>query len=258
MASSKEEASFLRHALGSLCIATMLLLGVLLLPLLLAFRKIRELFFVAFFRLVMVIWNEEFCGCRLQALEPLQSLQSHDPKLREQGAIRVLEIGAGLGGNFPHITRPIKYTNVDPNEEFGSSFLKELRRNPKIELEQWIKGYGENMCDLPSGHFDVVMFSYLLCSAKDSRKVLEEVKRVLVKGGSLVFLEHVGFPHGTWQRLVQNAVTPLWKVTCCNCHLNRDSVKQIEDAGFSHVTARYIDLHMTVLLRRQAYGTAVL
>ncbi|XP_037521129.1 putative methyltransferase-like protein 7A [Rhipicephalus sanguineus] len=114
------------------------------------------------------------------------------------------------------------------------------------------------MGDLPSSHYDVVMFSYLLCSVKDSSKVLKEAKRVLVNGGSLIFLEHVGFPVGTWQRFVQNAVTPLWKITCCNCHLNRDSVRQIENAGFSHVTAHYTDADTSVLLRRQAYGIATL
>ncbi|KAL3198958.1 hypothetical protein MRX96_001534 [Rhipicephalus microplus] len=105
---------------------------------------------------------------------------------------------------------------------------------------------------------DVAVFTYLLCSVKNPRKVLKEVKRVLVKGGSVVFLEHVGFPNGTWQRLLQSAVTPLSRITCCNCHLNRDSVKEIENAGFSKVTAHYIDAEMNVLLRRPAYGMAVL
>ncbi|XP_075553476.1 thiol S-methyltransferase TMT1B-like [Dermacentor variabilis] len=210
-----------------------------------------------FFWEVITIWSEAFSKSRRCALKPLQSLKSRDSQLRQEGAIRVLEIGAGLGGNFEHITRAIKYTNVDPNVEFGSAFLRQLRRNPKVELEQWIQGYGEDMSQLASSHFDVVMFTYLLCSVKNARKVLEEAKRVMVKGGTLIFLEHVAFPEGTWQRLLQNAVTPLWKVTCCNCHLNRDSVKQIEDAGFSYVTAKYIDADTNVLLSRHAYGIAI-
>ncbi|XP_049528069.1 thiol S-methyltransferase METTL7B-like [Dermacentor silvarum] len=108
------------------------------------------------------------------------------------------------------------------------------------------------MSELASSHFDVVMFTYLLCSVKNPREVLEKAKRVMVKGGTLIFLEHVAFHRGTWQRLVQNAVTPLWTITCCNGHLNRDSVQQIEDAGFSRVMAYYIDADIDVILRRQA------
>ncbi|KAL1478993.1 hypothetical protein MTO96_052237 [Rhipicephalus appendiculatus] len=184
----------------------MLSLGLILMPLLLLSRKVRELFFMVFFWEVSTIWSETFDNSRRCALKPLQFIESHDPQLRKEGAIRMLEIGAGLGGNFAHISRTVKYTNVDPNAQFRSACLKELRRNPK--------------------------------------------------GGSLIFLEHVAFPDGAWQRLLQNVVTPLWRITCCNCHLNRESVKQIEDAGFSNVTAHYIDADINVLLRRQVYGIA--
>ncbi|KAL1486743.1 hypothetical protein MTO96_046837, partial [Rhipicephalus appendiculatus] len=68
---------------------------------------------------------------RRAALKPLELLKSHDPGLCEEGCLRVLEVGAGSGANFEFITRKIKYTNVDPNEEFGGAFLSELRNNPK-------------------------------------------------------------------------------------------------------------------------------
>ncbi|XP_077486770.1 thiol S-methyltransferase TMT1B-like [Amblyomma americanum] len=229
---------------------------VLLLPLLLSL-KARELYFVTFFRLVTIIWADGLFKMRRLALKPLDSLESRDPELKRRGALRVLEIGAGLGGNFEHVTRIIKYTNVDPNKEFGSAFLAELKKNPKIELERWIHSYAEDMAELPSGSFDVVMFSYLLCSAINGRKVLEETKRVLVKGGHLIFLEHVAWPRGTWQRLLQHVMTPLWSFFCCNCHLNRDSGELVAAAGFSHVAAQYSHVSMGIVLNYQVYGFAV-
>ncbi|XP_065302624.1 uncharacterized protein [Dermacentor albipictus] len=186
--------SLFRSVLGSLCIVSALSLGLILLPLLLLSRKIREFFFVTFFWEVITIWSEAFSNSRRCALKPLQSLKSRDSHLRQEGAIRVLEIGAGLGGNFEHITRAIKYTNVDPNVEFGSAFLRKLRKNPKVELEQWIQGYGEDMSELASSHFDVVMFTYLLCSVKNARKVLEEAKRVMVKGSEGTRLSDIRAP----------------------------------------------------------------
>ncbi|XP_037579802.1 thiol S-methyltransferase METTL7B-like [Dermacentor silvarum] len=196
-------------------------------------------------------------SARRAALKPLESLKSRDPALREEDALRVLEIGAGSGANFEHVTRKIKYTNVDPNPEFGEVFLKELNNHPQVELERWVQCPGENMDDLKNEQFDVVLFTYILCSVQDGRKVLEEAKRVLVKGGHLIFLEHVGFPTGTWPRLVQGLLTPLWKILFANCHLNRDSAKLIEDAGFSHVSTNYIYADMCSLLSRQVYGVAI-
>ncbi|XP_077486148.1 thiol S-methyltransferase TMT1B-like [Amblyomma americanum] len=184
---------------------------VLLFPLLMS-HKLRELYFVAFFRLVGVLHADALAATRRAALKPLQSLESHDPTLRELGSLRVLEIGAGFGGNFEHVTRPIKYTNVDPNKEFGAIFLKELKTYPQVELERWFHGYGEDMSELADGHFDAVIFTYLLCSVKSGEKILEEVQRGLVKGGHLIFLEHVAFPKGTWQRVLQDLMTPLWRL----------------------------------------------
>ncbi|KAH7986871.1 hypothetical protein HPB49_026245 [Dermacentor silvarum] len=66
------------------------------------------------------------------ALKPLESLVSHDPVLKKRGALRVLEIGAGLGGNLQYVRRDIVYTNVDPNQEFGPIFLEEVKKNPKV------------------------------------------------------------------------------------------------------------------------------
>ncbi|KAH7937858.1 hypothetical protein HPB49_016879 [Dermacentor silvarum] len=168
----------------------MLSLALIFLPLLLLSRKIREFFFVLFFWVGTTILSETFANSRRCALKPLESLKSHDPQLRDKDAIRVLEIGAGLGGNFQHITRTIKYTNVDPNVQFGSAFLRQLQKNPKVELEQWIQAYGEDMSELASSHFDVVMFTYLLCSVKNTRKVLEEAKRVMVKPARLWLSEY--------------------------------------------------------------------
>ncbi|XP_070395464.1 thiol S-methyltransferase TMT1B-like [Dermacentor albipictus] len=198
-------------------------------------------------------------SARRAALKPLHFLESRDPALQKEGALRVLEIGAGSGANFEHITRKIRYTNVDPNPEFCNVFFRELKRYPKvlrtcfssdldlwffprhhscwryisamfflsllcwferavptgrrIELERLVECHGENMNELEDEQFDVVLFTYLLCSVQDGRKVLEEAKRVLVKGGQLIFLEHVAHPKWTWPRLLQSLITPLWKIT---------------------------------------------
>ncbi|KAL3189580.1 hypothetical protein MRX96_001535 [Rhipicephalus microplus] len=96
----------------------MLSLGVILLPILLLSRKVQELFLVLFFWAVTTIWFEELDKSKCYALKPLQFIESHDPQIRKQGVIRMLEIGAGMGGNSPPITRPVTSTNADSNAQF--------------------------------------------------------------------------------------------------------------------------------------------
>lgn len=249
---------FLWQLCGVMWLTSLLIFGIVLLPALLVSRKLRELFFVTSFRVGAFIYADGMAAARRAALKPLESLVSRDPALKKENALRVLEIGAGTGANFEHVTRKIRYTNVDPNPEFGKVFLRELNNYPKIEMERWVQCHGENMDELENGQFDVVLFTYLLCSVQDGRKVLEEAKRVLVKGGHLIFLEHVAYPKGTWPRLFQSLITPLWKITCGNCHLQRDSARLIETAGFSQVTTHYVYADMCSILNYQVYGVAIL
>lgn len=229
---------------------------VFLLPLLFSL-KARQRYFVFFFKFVPIIFTDRD-KARREALAPLGSLTSHDPQLKKRGALRVLEIGAGTGANFRYMTRPIKYTNVDPNREFESLFFSELKKHPQIELERWVDGYGEDMSELANDHFDVVLLMSTLCSVNDPGKVLSEAKRVLVKGGHLIFSDHVAYPRGTWQRLLQDLLNPLWKLGSCNCHLTRECHEELmQRVGFSKVSANYIYVDMPIVISRHAYGLAV-
>ncbi|XP_077541463.1 thiol S-methyltransferase TMT1B-like isoform X2 [Haemaphysalis longicornis] len=219
-------------------------------------HKGKDALYVLFFRWGTIIWRDCFEKARDIALKPLDALISHYPDLRKRGALRVLEIGGGLGHNFEFFNRPVLYTNVDPNPEFNVHFKKKLENFPKVELEKWIQAYGENMTQLENGSFDVVLCTYMMCSVKDVQKVLSEARRVLVKGGHLIFLDHVGYPKGTWLRWMQDILSPLWKVALCNCCLNLDTEEHIRASGFSEVTVRYFDVDIP-LLSRQICGVAV-
>ncbi|XP_077541877.1 thiol S-methyltransferase TMT1B-like [Haemaphysalis longicornis] len=230
---------------------------VFLLPLL-SSHKLREKYFVFFYQLVDVIWADSFAKTRRAALGVLDELESDDPELRKQGALRVLEVGAGTGANLKYIKRPLTYTNVDPNREFEPAFQEELKKNPHIELERWVQCYGEDMSELQEEHFDVVLLMYIFCTVNDPLKLIREAKRVLVKGGRLIYLEVVAYPQGTWQRLLQELVTPIWKFLACNFHVNRECHEDfIKSAGFLNVTANYVYLDMPVGINRHAYGAAV-
>ncbi|KAL1470037.1 hypothetical protein MTO96_040710 [Rhipicephalus appendiculatus] len=88
------------------------------------------------------------------------------------------------------------------------------------------------MSMLPDGYFDTVLITYVLCSAQNGPKLLAECKRVLAKGGILLFSEHIGHPKGSLARYFEDFVTPFTKNLTCGCHLNRDTANLIKYAGF--------------------------
>ncbi|CAN8017416.1 unnamed protein product, partial [Ixodes persulcatus] len=145
-------------------------------------NRLREIFFARFaFPVGMYLLRDRMIGVRRQAFSQLNDLVSHDDKLKKEGSIRVLEIGAGFGANLEHMRRKVKYWNLDPNAEYAEGFRANLKKNPNVEMERWIHAYAEDMRGVPDGHFDVVLVSYVLCSVSDVGKVLTECKRVLSK-----------------------------------------------------------------------------
>jgi ubiquinone/menaquinone biosynthesis C-methylase UbiE len=139
----------------------------------------------------------------------------------------VVEVGPGDGANFAHYPDEVtRIVAVEPE-----AYLREkagAHGDERVELRD------EVASELPvaDGEADAVVFSLVLCSV-DQPSALAEARRVLRPGGRLRFLEHVQAPEpGTarrWQRVLDVAGRP--RLTG-GCHLARDTVGAIEEAGF--------------------------
>uniref|UniRef100_A0A023FVS4 Putative conserved protein with signal anchor n=1 Tax=Amblyomma parvum TaxID=251391 RepID=A0A023FVS4_AMBPA len=252
-----EARSLLRRIFDDVVVALICFVGVLLLPILITFPRARQWLFVRVLVLAGWLWRDSFQDVRRDMMTALDDIESRDPELRADGAVRVLEVGAGFGANFTVMRRKVKYWNVDPNTEFQSAFLDTLKNYPKVEMERWVPGYGEDMHQVPDDHFDVVLITHLLCSVDCAEKVLQECRRVLVKGGRLLFMEHVAQPKGSLGRLLQWLLTPVWRIICCGCCLNRDSGDAIRSAGFAEVHMKETRVAVPGILTRHVYGYAV-
>jgi ubiquinone/menaquinone biosynthesis C-methylase UbiE len=141
----------------------------------------------------------------------------------------VLEIGAGTGatlGLYPKsVTRLVL---CEPDPHMRKKLQAKAGANAKVEIlpfsiENWT---------FADQTFDAVVCSLVLCSVRDQKAALAQIRRVLKPGGRLVFLEHVA-ADGKPNRLKwQGRIEPVWKHLMGNCHLTRRTEAEIQAAGF--------------------------
>ena len=79
--------------------------------------------------------------------------------------------------------------------------------------------------------FDTAVAFLVFCTIPDPQKAAKELFRVLKPGGQLLFFEHVAAEKPSTARW-QARLNPYWNKVACGCHLNRDTTKIFEDAGF--------------------------
>ncbi|KAH6935442.1 hypothetical protein HPB50_005820 [Hyalomma asiaticum] len=209
-----------------------------------------------FYPLLNPLIKHAFEGIRSEIMFELNDLVSHDPELRREDAIRVLEVGVGSGRNFDHIYRSIRYVAVDKTSTARSKFLRRQSQYEHIQLEQWLLTSGEDLAQVPDNHVDAVIATHVLCSVNDARKLVGECRRVLAPGGKLLFMEHVACPRDSWTYQLQVFLDPLWQLLTCGCHLGRDTSAAIVEGGFREVCLKEVYLPILAPISRQVYGVA--
>lgn len=188
--------------------------------------------------------DERYEALRMRFLEPLKEQKSHDPQLQKENAIRILEVGVGMGINLKYYPEGCHLILVDPNPHFAQYYTEEITSSFKIKPEDIIVSTGEAMDMVESNSVDVVVVSLVFCSVTDVAQVAKQINRVLAPGGKFVFMEHVRewdtkkYGH---RLFIQNFLTwsRLWPFLFEGCCLNRDPLPAIKASGFSEVQAEY-------------------
>jgi SAM-dependent methyltransferase len=146
---------------------------------------------------------------------------------------RVLEIGYGVGSNWPHLPQGVSYVGIEPDP-----YMRErAERHRPAGLELDLRDGDAQALEFPDGEFDTVIGTLVFCTIPEPDRALAEIRRVLRPGGKLLILEHVN-ARGRIGRAALHAVTPLWARMGGGCHPNRDTQKIIEAAGFSFESIR--------------------
>lgn len=150
----------------------------------------------------------------------------------------VLEIGFGTGLNLAYYPETVDtLTTVDVNPGVHRLAEKRLASSSlpvKFELIS-----GEHL-PMPDNSYDAVVSTWTLCSIPDVLSALKEIRRVLKPDGKFFFVEHGLSPDPSIAKW-QHRLTPIQKVIGDGCHLNRDTLKLIEQAGMKTQSYRQFE-----------------
>ena len=145
----------------------------------------------------------------------------------------VVEIGSGTGPNLRYLPRTVRFVGIEPNPFMHTHFLAEARAEDRtVDL---IQGVAETL-PFSNESVDTVISTLVLCSVRETDRVLKEVIRVLKPGGRLLFVEHVAARQGSWLRRVQRFIRPLWRAIGDGCEPDRTTEEDLLGAGFRTVS----------------------
>ncbi|WP_433517141.1 class I SAM-dependent methyltransferase [Nonomuraea sp. CA-143628] len=142
---------------------------------------------------------------------------------------RVVEVGAGNGLNFPHYPPQVsEVVAIEPEDRLRALGERAAALAPVPVTV--VRGHGGSL-PYEAGSFDAAVVSLVLCSVPDSGVLLAELRRVLKPGGELRFFEHVRSANPV-RGVLQDLITPLWRLVAGDCRPNRDTGAAIREAGF--------------------------
>jgi SAM-dependent methyltransferase len=147
---------------------------------------------------------------------------------------RVLEVGAGIGTNFPYYPGSVdEVIAVEPEPRLAEQARAAAEVVPVrvVVTSETVEAFGG------AAPFDAVVCSLVLCSVRDPDGVLQRLYSLLRPGGELRYLEHVASAgaRGRFQRFVD---ATLWPRLFGNCHTHRDTERSIIEAGFEVQVSR--------------------
>ncbi|WP_341716168.1 methyltransferase domain-containing protein [Micromonospora sp. FIMYZ51] len=140
---------------------------------------------------------------------------------------RVLEVAIGTGRSLPHYPADVEITGIELSPE-----MLAIARQRAADLGRRVdlrEGDAERL-PFPDASFDTAVCALSLCTIPEPAAALAEMHRVLVPGGRLLLLDHVG---STWppvyalQWLVER-----FTIRTAGEHFTRRQLPLVRAAGF--------------------------
>jgi ubiquinone/menaquinone biosynthesis C-methylase UbiE len=150
--------------------------------------------------------------------------------LAERAHGRVLEVAIGTGRNLPHYPAGVTVSGI----ELSPAMLAIARqRAADLGHDADLREGDAEQLPFSDASFDTVVCALSLCTIPDPVTAIGEMKRVLVPGGRLLLLDHIG---STWPP-VYAAQWLLERLTirAAGEHFTRRQLPLVQAAGFQVV-----------------------
>ena len=145
----------------------------------------------------------------------------------------VLEVGFGTGLNLPNYPGTVtRLTGLDAERLLPKRVAARMASS-NLAIE-WVQLDASSRLPFPDSEFDSVVTTFTLCSIREVRSALAEMRRVLKPGGNYLFLEH-GLSDDPRVARRQDLFNPLQRIIAAGCNLNRPIDELIRGAGFDIV-----------------------
>ncbi|MFL6256547.1 MAG: class I SAM-dependent methyltransferase [Pyrinomonadaceae bacterium] len=145
------------------------------------------------------------------------------PSLAEGGG-RLLEVGAGTGGNFPFYPTGARAACVEPSCEM---LLRATGKPERPAGSLLVRAFAERL-PFADATFDAGVATLVFCSVESPAEGLGELRRVVRAGGRVVLLEHVR-PAGVLGYAFD--ALSLLTVALMDDHFNRRTLDEVRRAG---------------------------
>jgi ubiquinone/menaquinone biosynthesis C-methylase UbiE len=140
----------------------------------------------------------------------------------------VLEIGVGTGANLPFYPPSARLVAIDESLDMLDVAA---RRADDLGRCVYLSQMNVEHLAFSSNRFDTVVTSLVLCSVVDLHGALDELRRVVKPGGTLLLLEHMR-PQGRMLAWLVDLLNIPWYACNGRCHLNRKTERALMQAGF--------------------------
>lgn len=189
---------------------------------------------------------DAFAACYDPLVAPLEGryLRPWRRELMRHVHGEVLEVGVGTGANLGLYPEGVRLTGIEPSAGMLARARQKARR---LGLAVELLEAGVEGLDLPDDRFDTVVSTLVFCAVRDPLAGLDQVRRVLKPGGSLVMLEHTRSCR-TCLNLLLRAVTPATRALFGE-HFDRATADTVQAAGLTLVENRLLGLEIFHLIR---------
>jgi ubiquinone/menaquinone biosynthesis C-methylase UbiE len=140
-----------------------------------------------------------------------------------------VEIGFGSGLNVPHYPSSVDSVAAVEPADLGWKLAAKRLAAATVPVQR--SGLDGQSLPFADDSFDAALVTWTLCTIPEPSMALAELRRVLVPGGRLHFIEH-GLAPDEGVRRWQRRLEPVQKRVAGGCHLTRPVQTMISDAGF--------------------------